>query len=116
MQHNIGRSKKMKGHCRDCSIALFGIDRRDFAQMMPDEGYGNGSGPLVKCECCGPMAVDINGRRIGEPFHESCHCREMLGTRHFPENENIEKYLETMEEIDNEAKQITGIKEVETKP
>jgi len=112
MQHNIGRSKKMKGHCRDCSIALFGIDRRDFAQMMPDEGYGNGSGPLVKCECCGPMAVDINGRRIGEPFHESCHCREMLGVRHYPVSPDAANILLSLKEITDTVNQITGIKEI----
>lgn len=71
----------MADFCRDCSIAMFGRDFRDFASLMKPEGYSNEpgkeAGALVLCECCGPIIVDINGRRIdGQTFHSECSCQE----------------------------------------
>ena len=85
-----GEEKKMADFCRDCSIAIWGKDFRDMAQLMPQEGYsnepGNEAGALVLCECCGPIIVDINGRRLdGQEFHKECHCRELIG--HFEARE-----------------------------
>lgn len=79
---------KMADYCRDCSIAIFGRDFRDMANLMPQEGYsnekGNKKGALVLCECCGPTIVDINGRRIdGQSFFPTCSCQEF--TRTHPE-------------------------------
>lgn len=72
----------MAEFCRDCSIAMFGSDYRDFAQLMKPEAYSNEKGKecgaLVLCECCGPIIVDINGRRIdGQTFHKDCSCQDM---------------------------------------
>ena len=69
----------MADFCRDCSIANFGRDFRDFANKMPHEGYSNepgkSMGALVLCECCGPVVVDINGRRLqGQEFCKECSC------------------------------------------
>lgn len=74
----------MAGFCRDCSISGFGFDARDFAQLLESAAYsnekGNESGALVLCECCGPIVVDINGRRIdGQEYHPECHCSEFVG-------------------------------------
>lgn len=62
---------------------MFGFDSRDLAEMLKSGGYSNEpgkeSGALVLCECCGPIVVDINGRRIdGQEFHRECHCREFV--------------------------------------
>lgn len=75
----------MADFCRDCSIAMFGRDFRDHAQLMPAENYSNvkgkEAGALVLCECCGPICVDINGRRIdGQSFHPECSCQEFTRT------------------------------------
>lgn len=73
----------MADFCRDCSLAMFGFDSRDLAELLPAEGYsnvkGNESGALVLCECCGPIIVDINGRRFdGQELHPNCDCVETL--------------------------------------
>ena len=70
----------MADYCRDCCLALFGMDSRDFAGIYRAEAYSNEpgkeSGALVLCECCGPIVVDINGRRISKDFNSDCTCHE----------------------------------------
>lgn len=73
----------MADFCRDCSIAMFGSDYRDFAQLLPSGAYstekGKESGALALCECCGPIVVDINGRRLdGQDFYKECMCQKMV--------------------------------------
>lgn len=73
----------MATFCRDCSLAIFGSDGRDLAEIFPPEAYVNTGpkeermGALVLCECCGPICVDFNGKRMSEDFNESCSCQEM---------------------------------------
>lgn len=91
----------MSEFCRDCSIATFGSDFREFAQLLPPEAYcnekGKEMGALVLCECCGPVVVDINGRRIdGQEFLESCSC-QMMGARHGEMTKDERKNIECKE-------------------
>lgn len=97
----------MADYCRDCSIAMFGRDFRDMAQLLPSEAYKDGTGALVLCECCGPIVVDINGRRIdGQEFHKSCSCADFTKA-----NAALEEYKEKggtslddiIEELKNDA-------------
>lgn len=54
----------MADFCRHCSIALFGEDYRDLAELGPER---DDDGPwyyFALCECCGPIQVDFYGARV----------------------------------------------------
>lgn len=65
----------MADFCRHCSLAIFQSDTRDLAELMPADRYTEDTGALALCECCGPIVVDINGKRISE-YDPQCTCEE----------------------------------------
>lgn len=64
----------MADFCQDCAKALFGQDTKDLANLLPPEEYSDDCGALVLCECCGPVIVDINGKRMSKDYDERCNC------------------------------------------
>lgn len=67
----------MADFCRDCSIALFGQDFGDMANLLKPEEYTDEMGALVLCECCGPIVVDKDGKRMSVDFFKECTCALM---------------------------------------
>ena len=63
----------MADYCKTCTIAHFGTDTRDLAELMPKEKYTDEVGALVLCECCGPIVVDYDGQRMSD-FDPRCDC------------------------------------------
>lgn len=80
----------MAEFCKECSIAHFGQDHKDFANLFEPEEYTDEEGALVLCECCGPIVVDINGKRMTDDFGKNCDCALMLGKRHAIKEEKDE--------------------------
>lgn len=70
----------MADFCKECSIAHFGQDHKDLANLLKPEEYTNDIGALALCECCGLIVVDINGKRMSKD--KDCDCTLMLGKRH----------------------------------
>lgn len=69
----------MADFCQECSIVTFGSDTRDLAELLSDpKEYTEEMGALALCECCGPVVVDINGKRMSEDFFPSCVCAKHL--------------------------------------
>lgn len=69
----------MADFCRDCSIAMFGEDTKDLAKLMREESYTSERGAIALCECCGPIVVDFEGKRMSS-FAEHCKCAEPYAT------------------------------------
>ena len=63
----------MASFCKTCSIAMWGQDDGDFADLMPKEKYSSTVGALALCECCGPVVEDIDGLRMSD-FDHRCDC------------------------------------------
>lgn len=68
----------MANFCKECSIAHFGKDFGDLAKLMPESDYDEDHGALDLCECCGPVVVDYEGKRMNEDFNDDCSCAEMV--------------------------------------
>lgn len=67
----------MADFCQECSIVMFGSDTRDLAGLLIDPTeYTDTMGALALCECCGPVVVDINGKRMSKDFLPSCDCAQ----------------------------------------
>ena len=66
----------MADFCKDCSLAMFGEDFGDLAKLMPADKYNEDHGALALCECCGPIVVDIDGKRLSLDFDPNCDCAE----------------------------------------
>lgn len=66
----------MADFCKECSIAMFGEDFGELAQSMPEDKFDEDHGALVLCECCGPIVVDFNGKRMSKDFFPSCDCAD----------------------------------------
>ena len=54
----------MADFCRQCSLALFGEDFGDLANLGDGRDLGPGEGWPALCEGCGPILVDIEGNRV----------------------------------------------------
>lgn len=72
----------MADFCKECCIASFGFDTKDLANLLPPEQYTNDVGALALCECCGPIVVDIDGKRMSKDWEPSCSCAG--DTQHVP--------------------------------
>lgn len=68
----------MADFCQTCSLASFGTDFQELAKLMPPEKYDAEHGALALCECCGPVVVDYNGKRMTEDCLTSCTCADAL--------------------------------------
>lgn len=68
----------MADFCKQCSIAIFDRDYGDMANLLKPSEYDEDYGALVLCECCGPIVVDIDGKRMSKDFHPECTCAEVL--------------------------------------
>lgn len=64
----------MADFCKQCSERMFGRDCRDLANLMPPENYTADEGAGALCECCGYIVVDVDGKRMSDPYFESCTC------------------------------------------
>jgi hypothetical protein len=71
----------MADYCRTCSIVLFGKDFKELADLLPANQYTKETGALALCECCGPIVVDVDGKRMSKDFHPECDCEEHLDER-----------------------------------
>ncbi len=54
----------MADFCKQCSIANFGKDFGDLAQLSTREDTAKGMFAVVLCEGCGPTSVDHEGRCV----------------------------------------------------
>lgn len=54
----------MADFCKECSIEMFGKDFGDLADLLDPEEYTEDIGALALCESCGPIVVDIDGKRM----------------------------------------------------
>lgn len=63
----------MADFCKHCSEAMFGEDFRELAYLMAEDKYTEDIGALALCECCGPIVVDIDGKRMSD-FSKDCDC------------------------------------------
>lgn len=81
----------MAEFCSQCSIFLFGIDNKDFADLSDPEDTEAGKYPVVLCEGCGPIQVDHLGRRVSEDFDRcgDCNCTPKT---------SIKKYMKELRE------------------
>lgn len=71
----------MADFCQECLLAGFGEDTGDLANLLAPEEYTEDTGALALCECCGPVCVDINGKRMSKDFAPSCDCADFLAKR-----------------------------------
>jgi hypothetical protein len=67
----------MASFCQTCSIAMFGEDTEDLAALLPARKYTADVGAMALCECCGPIVVDIKGKRMSPDWLPSCRCEEV---------------------------------------
>lgn len=54
----------MAKYCRQCSLKLFGVDNRDFVDVITEEMVTEEDVPIVTCEGCGQIKVDPQGNCI----------------------------------------------------
>lgn len=54
----------MAEFCKQCSIALFGDDTKDLADLISEDDCEGGHGIAVICEGCGPTIVNWLGECI----------------------------------------------------
>lgn len=64
----------MADFCKTCSEAIWGRDFGDLANLLKPEQYDAEHGALALCECCGPIVVGIDGKRMWEDFDPRCNC------------------------------------------
>lgn len=71
----------MASFCKQCSEVMWGYDDKDAANLLPPDKYTDEMGAGFLCECCGPIVVDIDGKRMSEEFFESCDCADFIQER-----------------------------------
>ena len=59
----------MADFCMECSIAEFGEDFKDMANISKEENTKDGLYAQVLCENCGWILVDHTGKRVSQPKH-----------------------------------------------
>ena len=54
----------MADFCWECGIKAWGFDPRDVADITTPEDSAAGHFAVIRCERCGPILVDHDGRRV----------------------------------------------------
>lgn len=65
----------MADYCKQCSIDLFGSDRRDLAGITSGRDWRNGLADVVTCEGCGVIQIDPEGNCVSR----DCECSGKSG-------------------------------------
>lgn len=61
----------MASFCQQCSLDVWGKDRRDFVGLTKEEDQKRGFYCFVICESCGPTYVDKEGKCVGKHCYEN---------------------------------------------
>jgi RNase P subunit RPR2 len=56
----------MAAFCKQCSIAVFGLDFKELARLTSEEDWKQGKACFVLCEGCGAIQVDPEGKCVSK--------------------------------------------------